>query len=390
MQTEQAIRPERRVLPDDAIERARAVRDLTDPAAGPHAMQHLLERLGAALAAAWDVPVRTVRADPLVTVADNYDRLHYPGAAVTRDARYTRYVGPGRLLRTHTTAMIPAALEALARETPPPGDVVLLAPGLVYRRDVIDRLHTGTPHQVDVWRVRRGPPLSSADLRAMVALVVDALLPGREHRLVQATHPYTRAGRQVDVRDDDAWVEVAECGLALPALLAESGLSAHRWSGLAMGMGLDRVLMLAKGIDDIRLLRSDDPRIADQMLDLAPYRPVSHQPPARRDLSIAVAEGTTAEELGDRVRESMGAEADALESVDVLAETAGAELPAEARRRIGLGDGQKNVLLRLVIRHPTRTLTAVEANGIRDRVYAAVHEGSRSQWATVPPARRRR
>lgn len=381
MRTEHAIRPDRRVISDDAITRALAVRDLTDADAGPHAMQPLLGRLAAALADAWDVPVRTVRADPVVTVADNYDRLHYPRAAVTRDARYTRYVGPDHLLRTHTTAMIPAALEELARETPPPADVVLLAPGLVYRRDVIDRLHTGTPHQADVWRVRRGPPLSSADLRGMVARVMDTLLPGRERRLVRATHPYTQAGLQVDVRDGGGWVEVAECGLALPALLAESGLSGHRWSGLAMGLGLDRLLMLAKGIDDIRLLRSDDPRIAGQMLDLAPYRPVSHQPPVRRDLSIAVAHDTTAEELGDRVREAMGADVDALESVDVLAETAAAALPAEARDRIGLADGQKNVLLRVVIRHPTRTLTADEANRIRDRVYAAVHEGARAQWA---------
>jgi phenylalanyl-tRNA synthetase alpha chain len=38
--------------------------------------------------------------------------------------------------------------------------------------------------------------------------------------------------------------------------------------------------------------------------------------------------------------------------------------------------GQKNVLLRLVLRHPTPTLTAAQANRLRDRVYPAVHEGS--------------
>ena len=39
------------------------------------------------------------------------------------------------------------------------------------------------------------------------------------------------------------------------------------------------------------------------------------------------------------------------------------------------------VLLRLVLRHPTRTLTADQANRIRDRIYAAVHKGAVSQWA---------
>jgi phenylalanyl-tRNA synthetase alpha chain len=55
-----------------------------------------------------------------------------------------------------------------------------------------------------------------------------------------------------------------------------------------MGIGRDRVLMVRKGIDDIRLLRSTDPRIATQMLDLDPYRPVSSQPAIRRDVDCGV------------------------------------------------------------------------------------------------------
>jgi phenylalanyl-tRNA synthetase alpha chain len=56
-----------------------------------------------------------------------------------------------------------------------------------------------------------------------------------------------------------------------------------------MGIGLDRLVMLIKGIRDIRLLRSSDPRIAGQMLALDPYKPVSNQPATHRDMSICVA-----------------------------------------------------------------------------------------------------
>lgn len=398
--------PAVRVIPTEALTRALALRDLTDPRQGTHAMQVLLDRLMATLRdsrpasasrgnpqavhgrrCVWpgvpSLDVRVHRAEPVVDVADNYDRLHYPPEAVTRDARYSRYVAPGRLLRTHTTAMVPPALRKLAGETQPPGDVVLLCPGLVYRRDTIDRLHTGAPHQVDIWHIRRGPPLGTADLRAMIEGVLEGLLPGRRLRTVPAVHPYTQAGLQIDVQDREDWIEVGECGLALPALLDEAGLSTGRWSGLAMGLGLDRILMLAKGVDDIRLLRSGDPRIARQMLDLAPYRPVSNQPAVRRDLSIAVGAGRTPEELGDRVRDAMGGDVDALESVEVVSETPGTALPPAAAERIGLRPGQKNVLLRLVIRHPSRTLTADEANRVRDAVYAAVHEGDAWQWAVA-------
>jgi phenylalanyl-tRNA synthetase alpha chain len=212
--------------------------------------------------------------------------------------------------------------------------------------------------------------------------------PGRALRVLPAAHPYTVDGRQLDVRAGggagDGWVEIGECGLALPALLAESGLPPDA-SGLAMGLGLDRLLMLRKGIDDIRLLRSADPRVAGQLRDLSPYRPVSRQPPIRRDLSIAVPAPDVAEELGDRVREALGERARDVEAVEVLGETPGEALPPAARERLGLEPGQKNVLLRVVLRAPDRTLTDGEANQLRDEVYAALHRGRVHQWACGGP-----
>lgn len=262
-----------KLVSKEALARALALRDLTDPSHGRHAMQDLLRALTQSLAGAWRCPVRVERASPIVPVADNYDRLHYPADGAARDARYTRYVTADTLLRTQTSAMIPPLLRRLAAEQERPRDVLLVCPGVVYRRDVIDRLHTGEPHQVDLWRVRLGPPLGPADLDAMIAEVVRAVAPGRPTRVLPASHPYTVGGRQIDVEGEDGWVEIGECGLALPALLRESGLPEGA-TGLAMGLGLDRLLMLRKGIDDIRLLRSEDPRVAGQLLDLAPYRPV--------------------------------------------------------------------------------------------------------------------
>ena len=121
------------------------------------------------------------------------------------------------------------------------------------------------------------------------------------------------------------------------------------------------------------------------MLDLEPYRPVSMQPPVRRDLSVAVDASRTPEELGDRVRQALGERVESLESVEVLAETAYDAVPPPARARIGLQPGQKNVLVRIVIRDLVRTLTSQEANRLRDAVYAALHEGIAWQWADAPP-----
>jgi phenylalanyl-tRNA synthetase alpha chain len=368
------------ILSHEAYLRAVTLRDLTDPAQGPHAMQQLIHRIHDALRARWGCEVRVHRAHPAVPVEHNYDRLHYPPGGAARDARYTRYVSETTVLRTQTSAIIPPLLARVAHD--PPGDLLLACPGLVYRRDEIDRLHTGEPHQMDLWRIVRGR-VGVAELREMVDTVLDAVLPGREVRLNPSPHPYTTDGVEIEVRDGDGWVEVGECGLALPAILAEAGLPASEYSGLAMGLGLDRLLMLAKGMDDIRILRSADPRITAQMLGLQPYRPVSAQPAVRRDLSVAVAADRTPEELGDRVRQALGERVESLESVQVLSETPYEGLPPAARERIGIAPGQKNVLVRIVIRDLVRTLTSAEANALRDAVYASLHEGSAWQWASA-------
>jgi phenylalanyl-tRNA synthetase alpha chain len=365
----------------EQLRAALAVRDLTDPAHGGHAIQRVCDAVVDALAAAWGAAVRVVRASPVVTARDNYDRLYYPADGVARDARYTRWIGPGVLLRSQTSAAIPPALDALARD---PGwrDVVLVCPGLVYRRDCIDRHHVGEPHQVDLWRVRRGGGrLGDADLREMIGAVCGAALPGWAWRATPAAHPYTERGLQIDAARGDAWLEIGECGLAAPRVLGDAGLDVATTSGLAMGLGLDRLVMLRKGIPDIRLLRARDPRIADQMQDLAPYRPVSVMPPAVRDLSIAVDAGDAGEELGDRVRAALGERATAVESVEVISEAAYDALPPAARARIGLAVGHKNLLVRVVLRDLERTLTAAEANALRDQIYAALHRGGAHQWA---------
>ena len=340
-------------------------------------MQQLVAGATGALRERWGCPMLVHRAARVVPVADNYDALGYPPDGPARDSRYTRYVDAGRLLRSQTSAAVPSALRTLAPTAP--GDVLVCAPGLVYRRDAIDRLHVGEPHQLDLWRITERP-MTAVDLEAMVAAVVDALLPGARWRALPASHPYTEDGREVEVLADGEWVELLECGLAHPRVLAAGGLGGH--SGLAMGIGLDRAVMLRKGIDDIRLLRSEDPRVAGQMRDLEAYREVSAQPPARRDLSIACAPGLTGEDLGDRVRGALSVEqAEWVEEVGVAARAPAAELPPVARERIGIADDQENLLVRVVLRHPTRSLAKAEANALRDRIYAAMHEGSEWEWA---------
>ncbi|HTE71468.1 MAG TPA: hypothetical protein VK942_22405, partial [Actinomycetes bacterium] len=169
-------------------------------------------------------------------------------------------------------------------------------PGVVYRRDAIDRLHSPTPHQLDLWRITRRP-LGHHDLEQMAGLLVEALTPGRPWRWEARVHP--------------------------------------------------------------------------------PWRPVSAVPPVRRDLSVAVDADEAAEDLCDRVREALGADADAVEEVAILTETPCHQLPAQTVARLGIRQGQTNVLVRLVLRHLDRTLTDEEANRLRDPHLRGLAPGNR-------------
>ena len=105
------------------------VRDLSDPAEGPHAIQLLISRAVEGLRRAWGGEVRWCRGPRIVPVADNYDRLGYAAEAVTRETRYTRYVDAAHMLRSHSSAMVPPALRHLAGQ--PVDDVLLACPGTV-------------------------------------------------------------------------------------------------------------------------------------------------------------------------------------------------------------------------------------------------------------------
>jgi phenylalanyl-tRNA synthetase alpha chain len=333
----------------------------------------VLDKLVTALEQWSTLQADIVRSSPIVSICDNYDRLYYEQEATARGSRYSHYVDEDHVLRTHTTSAIPGLLSATT------ADRLMVVPGLVYRRDVVDKMHCGEPHQVDLWIVRKAR-LRRADLKDMIAVIMESLLPGLTYRCNETIHPYTMNGLEVEVRHNDRWVEVLECGEAHPWLLNDCGLPSQEWSGLAMGIGLDRMVMLLKGMDDIRLLRSPDPRVARQMASLGPYEAVSSQPAAKRDMSVAV-DDPNLEILGARIREALGDRADWIEDIVIISNDSYRRVPPPARVRLGMLPHQNNVLLRMIMRSPTESIPREVANEVYDAVYAALHDGVQIGYA---------
>ena len=52
------------------------------------------------------------------------------------------------------------------------------------------------------------------------------------------------------------WVEVLPCGLVHPNVLSSAGIDPSEWQGAAFGLGLNRLVMMEHGIEDIRYFQN--------------------------------------------------------------------------------------------------------------------------------------
>lgn len=366
------------VMSPEKVKGALAIKDLTDSQNGIHAINLLIERIRIHLSqkAGWPSPDLKRSASPISSVANDFDRLYFPIDSLSRSPVYTRYIDENRILRTHTTAIIPDLLVEMKKKSLT--DYSVLCPGICYRRDVTNKRHIGEPHQMDIWRIKKGESrLQRPALIDLIETVVEVVAPGAKYRANEVTHPYTVNGLEVEVLVAGEWLELLECGEAHPRLLSNCGLDPEEYSGLAMGIGLDRAVMLIKGIDDIRVLRSEDPRIKKQMVNLDPYIPVSKYPPIRQDMSIAVSTDTTEEDICETIRDVLDVNASIVEEVKITSSTTYEELPPHVIERLGIKPGQKNLLVSVILRSCERSLRHEEANEIRDRLYRALHEGEK-------------
>ena len=60
------------------------------------------------------------------------------------------------------------------------------------------------------------------------------------------------------------WLELGGCGMVHPNVLKEGGIDSKKYSGWAFGFGIERVIMMKYGLDDIRNYYSGDIRFLEQ------------------------------------------------------------------------------------------------------------------------------
>jgi phenylalanyl-tRNA synthetase alpha chain len=366
----------REIMSPEKLAASLAIPDLTDPRNGIHAINIVVKKIRRELKKTYsEIPVEEVRINPKVSVKENFDDLLFPADNAGRSSRYTRYVNPDVVLRTHTSSAIPGWLKKASVNGLK--DAIVVLPGMCYRRDVVDKTHCAEPHQMDVWRIRRGEPrFTRLDLIHLIETILSSVVPGYEYRANEVQHPYTVNGLEIEVLVNGSWLEVLECGEAHPMILKNAGLDPEEYSGLALGMGLDRLVMIIKEIDDIRILRSGDPRIKKQMTNLEKFSIVSNQPPTKRVLSYSASADKNEEDICEMIRDELGSNAKYIEQVG-YEEISYDRLEPKARENLGIRPDQKNIVITLTFRSLEGSLPKKLVNEWMQKLYPKLNEGDR-------------
>ena len=214
----------------------------------------------------------------------NFDALNIPGDHPARESQDTFWLTDKNLLRTHTS---PVQVRTLQRATKngfqPPLKVIV--PGRCFRSETVDKSHEHTFYQMEglvVDRVHGDQGVSTANLIHTMKTCLRVILErDLQVRLRPGFFPFVEPGFELDVNcpfcsgkgcsvcKQSGWIEVLPCGMVHPNVLRQGGLDPEEYTGFAFGMGLQRVVMLRYGIDDIRQFMGGNTRFLQQFPEVS-------------------------------------------------------------------------------------------------------------------------
>ena len=203
------------------------------------------------------------------TVFNTFDGLNAPATHPARDMTDTFYISKDIVLRPHTSS---AQIRAEQELTPP---YKIVIPGRCYRCDTPDATHSHTFHQIEMMVV--GENITMADLKGTLDNMAKKLFGPKTRTKFRPHHfPFTEPSAEMDVScfkcggkgcnvcKGSGWIEILGCGMTHPHVHRAGGIDTGKYTGFAVGMGVERIAMLKYGIDDIRLLYEDDMRFIEE------------------------------------------------------------------------------------------------------------------------------
>ena len=199
----------------------------------------------------------------------NFEALNIPKDHPARSEQDTFYINDNIVLRTQTS---PIQIRTMENQEPP---IKMISPGKVYRSDAVDATHSPIFYQMEGLVIDKG--VTFADLKGTLELFAKKMFGDKVVTKFRPHHfPFTEPSAEMDatcfvcegkgcrVCKGSGWIEILGCGVVHPNVLRNCGIDPEVYSGFAFGFGVDRMVMLKYGIDDIRALYESDMRFLNQ------------------------------------------------------------------------------------------------------------------------------
>ncbi len=200
----------------------------------------------------------------------NFDALRVAKDHPARDAQDTFWLpskykrGDENILpRTHTSG---AQIKCMNENLPP---IKIISAGKVFRNEATDATHEAEFHQLEGLYVDKDVDMN--DLKNTLTFAFKKFFGDDIQVRFRASYfPFVKPGFEVDIYWKDRWLEVCGGGMVHPEVI-ENGLKGNAqmnkedikdFKGFAFGMGLERLVMLKYGLDDIRDLSTGDVRFS--------------------------------------------------------------------------------------------------------------------------------
>ena len=200
-----------------------------------------------------------------------FSALNFAEDHPARDMQDTFFVRnvPGTLLRTHTSSVQTRTM----LESEPP--IRVICPGRVYRNEAISYRAHCFFHQLEALYVDQN--VSFADLKQVLLYFAQEMFgTDTKIRLRPSYFPFTEPSAEMDISCNicggkgcnfckhTGWVEILGCGMVDPNVLENCGIDSRKYSGYAVGMGVERITNLKYRVSDLRLFSENDVRFLEQ------------------------------------------------------------------------------------------------------------------------------
>ena len=200
-----------------------------------------------------------------------FSLLNFAEDHPARDMQDTFFVRnvPGTLLRTHTSSVQTRTM----LESEPP--IRVICPGRVYRNEAISYRAHCFFHQLEALYVDQN--VSFADLKQVLLYFAQEMFgTDTKIRLRPSYFPFTEPSAEMDISCNicggkgcnfckhTGWVEILGCGMVDPNVLENCGIDSRKYSGYALGMGVERITNLKYRVSDLRLFSENDVRFLEQ------------------------------------------------------------------------------------------------------------------------------